>query len=208
MKTHLLRCARKHKNEQAGKQLTIAMQEQGWSCKWAKCTSNGFDNSSVAVAHVTDHLEAQSTACNWDAYDRIVNNAVELHLHLLEAHGVHTSATTPTRSRFCFECGSWISSEMAWELHASNHSRNPHIIYGPVVIDGMIAAPRRCPYCISQGVFLQMENHTQYLAHIMDHISEDCSNKLQCPHPTCKTHFYVRKELEEHFRVIHRIPLS
>jgi hypothetical protein len=46
----------------------------------------------------------------------------------------------------------------------------------------MIAAPRRCPYCVSQGIFLQMENHTQYLAHMMDYIYEDFdrSNKLQC----------------------------
>jgi hypothetical protein len=88
---------------------------------------------------------------------------------------------------------------MAWELHSLNRSCNPHSIYGPVVIDGMISAPRRCLYYVSQRVFLQMQNHTQYLAHIMEHIFKDCSNKLQCLHPTFKTHFYVRKELEEHF---------
>jgi hypothetical protein len=76
---------------------------------------------------------------------------------------------------------------MAWELHSLNRSCNPHSIYGPVVIDGMISAPRQCPYYVSPRVFLQMQNHTQYLAHIMEHISKDCSNKLQCLHPTCKT---------------------
>tara|TARA_R110002003_G_scaffold1365_1_gene22921 strand:+ start:4452 stop:4712 length:261 start_codon:yes stop_codon:yes gene_type:complete len=40
---------------------------------------------------------------------------------------------------------------------------DPHIIYGPITVDGILVAPRRCPYCSSQGIFLQVDNHVQYI---------------------------------------------
>ncbi|KAH8724536.1 hypothetical protein GQ44DRAFT_654226, partial [Phaeosphaeriaceae sp. PMI808] len=74
-----------------------------------------------------------------------------------------------------------------WARHEVYHVRNPHRIYGPIIIDGIVAAPRRCPYCSTQGIFLQIDNHVQYISHAESHIDKEADDHslLECPHPPC-----------------------
>jgi hypothetical protein len=87
-----------------------------------------------------------------------------------------------------------------------HHARNPHVI----LMDGVQAAPRRCPYCVAQGISLQQDNHMLYLEHVTDHTSEEAghTNGLECPHQTCKRKVWDQRELTVHFRIIHGIPLT
>jgi hypothetical protein len=208
MKSHLLRCCQKAKNHQTKKQLTMAMREDKWACQWATCDASSIEDIEVAVAHVTEHMTSQ-LKCQWRGCDQRQNSSIDLHIHLLVDHGVHTRATVPTRARFCFECGQWISSELDWTLHTMHHAHNPHILYGPISFDGILAAPRRCPYCSNEGVYLQMENHTQYIEHIEKHIHEELERNelLECPHLPCERKRYRAQELKKHLRAVHAIIL-
>lgn len=52
---------------------------------------------------------------------------------------------------FCFQCG----VKVVQMLHVLQHQRveEPSVTYGPVMIDGILAAPQRCPFCMVQGMF-------------------------------------------------------
>jgi hypothetical protein len=209
MKTHLLRCVIKRKNYKAKEQLMGDMQESKLTCKWAGCDFGSFETPELAATHITNHLDWKWPQCEWDECAYLPSGEEAMHVHLLDAHDVYTRATIPTHARFCIECSHWVSNELDWAVHVRYHVCNPHIIYGPVFMDGILAAPRRCPYCLSQGCFLQIENHAKYIEHIEGHIDEqlELSTTFLCPHPTCSRKLQGRKELELHFRDIHAIHL-
>jgi hypothetical protein len=210
MKGHLLRCSQKSKNRAWEEQLSRAMLDTDWTCEWAKCNTGSFHSAELAAAHVTDHLSLKQFECQWRGCDKLQTSIVALHTHLLDSHGVHTEATIPTRAKFCYECAQWTSSELDWDLHTLHHVHNPHIIYGPINMDGILAAPRRCPYCLERGKFLQMENQTQYIEHVENHIFEELetSELLECPHLFCERKLYEARELRLHFQVVHAISFS
>ena len=183
MKPHLLRCSQEYKSHQATKQLAISMQEQQWACKWDHCLFGLSSDPEVAAAHLGDHIGSQ-LICHWDQCNRAFDHHTELHDHLLEDHFVYTHATIPTRARFCIECARWFLSDREWNGHMMHHLQHPHRIYGPVIVDGILAAPRRCPYCYAQGIFQQVTRDSNYIDHMERHISDEASNSpsLVCPH--------------------------
>jgi hypothetical protein len=209
MKSHLLRCCQKAKNNQIEKQLAMAMREKNWICKWATCNTGPIEDVELAITHVTMHSLSQSQ-CQWNGCDETQSSSIDLHVHLLADHGVYTQATVPTKAKFCFECGQWTSSELDWTLHAMHHVNNPHILYGPIVFDGILAAPRRCPYCVRHGVFLQMENHAQYIEHIEDHIYKELGRNeiIECPHLPCGRKHYGARELKIHLGATHAVTFT
>ncbi|KAF1940152.1 hypothetical protein EJ02DRAFT_297403, partial [Clathrospora elynae] len=112
---------------------------------------------------------------------------------------------------FCFECRIWIFSELDWERHSSQHANSPDIIYGPIIVEGIVAAPRRCLYCMKQGRFVQMESQSHYVEHIEGHISQQlgdgCNIELRCPHHSCAQVDLTQSELRDHFDTVHGISL-
>jgi hypothetical protein len=209
MKSHLLKCSQKNKNHQALKQLTILMQEQNWACRWHGCSWGFCSDPCLAAAHLGEHLATRPLECLWNECGRAPKDSVDFHAHLLDDHGVHTPATIPIRARFCIECGTWILSDLDWSWHELQHAQTPHRIYGPVIIDGILAAPRRCPYCSTQGIFQQIDNHTQYINHVEQHIDTEAENSstIKCPHRACEQKAYTKSELKKHLRAFHAIPL-
>ncbi|KAF2023143.1 hypothetical protein EK21DRAFT_17199, partial [Setomelanomma holmii] len=108
--------------------------------------------------------------------------------------------------RFCFECSIWTSNEMEWDAHCQQHILRPSIIYGPVYTEGLLAAPRRCPYCMKDGHYLQMENTPQYLQHIESHIHSAMKDgALVCPHPGCPSSSFEVRDFKHHLDVVHAI---
>jgi hypothetical protein len=99
-----------------------------------------------------------------------------LHAHLAVDHGVHTQMTIPTRAKFCIKCGVWLLSTLDWDRYSAQHAKTPGIVYGLVTAEGIVAAPRRCPYCMTQGRFVQMENVSHSANHIEDHIKKQADN--------------------------------
>lgn len=207
MKMHLLRCAQKYKNTQAearlGEDLNIRQ------CAWTKCEHSPLSIVSAA-SHMNKHLYVKVDQCKWASCSYLAGDMIELQLHLRDAHYVYTTATLPTRAKFCFECRVWILSDLEWALHNSYHASHPDIIYGPVIAEGILAAPRRCPYCMRNGIYLQMENNLgQYLEHIETHIQESSSvdGIFQCPHLQCEVCDLTKEELRNHLTRVHEIPL-
>jgi hypothetical protein len=100
---------------------------------------------------------------------------------------------------------------MEWNRHSAQHAKCLDIIYGPITAEGILAAPFRCPYCIMQGRFVQMENAGHYAEHIEDHINKQMNTGsrqgVQCPHHLCLTRDFSKKELRDHFDAVHGIIL-
>lgn len=211
MKTHLLRCCQRSKNTTQEKLLTKSIQDVQWSCKWSLCTAGHITCAEAAATHMTRHMEADLTSCHWDACS-FTGNLIDIQTHLKTDHNTHTLATIPTKARVCIECGIWILTNLDWSEHIVQHTREPHILYGPILAEGILAAPRRCPYCTSQGLYAQFENQSQYIEHIDDHISEELhrnnEGELLCPHYACTRVVYDRAELRTHFKDIHGIDRS
>jgi hypothetical protein len=84
----------------------------------------------------------------------------------------------------------------------------PDIIYRPVIAEGILAAPRRCPYYIAQGIYLQLESTPSYLQHIEAHIHRARAEPegLKCPHRLCERRTYKSRELKRHLDIVHAIP--
>ncbi|KAF2849433.1 hypothetical protein T440DRAFT_367524, partial [Plenodomus tracheiphilus IPT5] len=110
---------------------------------------------------------------------------------------------------FCIECAEWFLSDLEWDRHITHHLQHPNRIYGPVIVDGVLAAPRRCPYCNAQGIFQQIDRHSNYIDHVERHLSNEASNSssLKCPHQACERKPYTKNALKVHFRAFHAIPL-
>lgn len=64
-------------------------------------------------------------------------------------------------------------------MHGVRHAKNPSTIYDPVTINGPLAEVGRCPYCMMDGIYRQIEKPSQYLQHLERHIVEQDS--LSCP---------------------------
>ncbi|KAI2476673.1 hypothetical protein Ptr902_12020 [Pyrenophora tritici-repentis] len=212
MKSHLLKCSQKSKNYEMEKRLTAGLQQKYWSCKWGSCTSGQIDHAEAVATHMSDHLPTGCISCQWDSCKFQADCVAEIHAHLATSHDVHTQMTIPTRARFCVECGLWLLSDLDWGKHCTKHTNNPDIIYGPIISEGILAAPRRCPYCMAQGRFVQMENAGHYAEHIEDHINKQVDNSngqgVQCPHHSCPKRDFSKKELWDHFDTVHGIILS
>ncbi|RMZ67017.1 hypothetical protein GMOD_00002422 [Pyrenophora seminiperda CCB06] len=61
-------------------------------------------------------------------------------------------------------------------MYCLQQTRNPDITYGPVMVDGVLVAPRRCPYCMAQGVYTQCGSTPQCPEHVERHIFEEKEN--------------------------------
>jgi hypothetical protein len=210
MKEHLLRCCRANKNAQMDMQLTASLRANGWKCAWGNCSKKKPNTADTAATHMSEHIAQGLLQCRWGVCCYEAPNSTELHAHLADEHGIYTRETIPTRAKFCFECGIWTSSELEWTLHASQHARCPDVIYGPVIAEGVLAAGRRCPYCMRKGVYPQMENNlVQYREHIDSHMQQESCMKegLHCPHPQCEPCSYSKSELRAHLHRVHMIPL-
>ena len=103
-------------------------------------------------------------------------------------------------------------SDLEWNRHGARHAKNPDIIYGPITAEGILAAPCRCPYCMKQGRFVQIENAAHYAEHIEDHINKQVDNGsgqgVQCPHYSCPAKDFCKMELRDHSDTVHGIVLS
>jgi hypothetical protein len=180
MKAHLLKCSQKHKNYTMEKELTKVLQKTRWRCLWASCSSSEVINSAeVAASHVSNHVTTDDPSCQWGPCNYNASSSTDFHIHLLVEHGVFTHMTIPTPAKFCIECGVWLSTELDWNRHVVQHVRSPDIIYGFITAEGIVAAPRQCPYCMMQGRFVQMENAGHYAEHIDDHIDRQYDKLLQ-----------------------------
>lgn len=176
MKSHLLKCSQKNKNHEMEKQLTAVLQERQWRCMWNSCSSGHIDHAETVATHMSAHVTADDAHCRWGSCTFNAISFANLHAHLAVDHGVHTQMTIPTRAKFCIECGVWLSSALDWDRHSAQHAKSPDIVYGPITAEGIIAAPRRCPYCMTHGRFVQMENAGHYAKHIEDHINKQVDN--------------------------------
>lgn len=191
------------------KELTQFLQETQWRCLWASCSSPEVLNTAEVVAsHMSNHIPADELCCQWGPCNHNASSLNDFHKHLLAEHGVFTQMTIPTRAKFCIQCGVWLYSEIDWNEHVMQHVANPDIIYGCVTAEGIIAAPRRCPYCMMQGRFSQMENTGHYAEHIDDHINRQFDKGCRkCPHHSCKGQDFSKKDLRIHLNAIHGITL-
>jgi hypothetical protein len=139
----------------------------------------------------------------------MVKNIIDLHIHLEKDYGTYTKVTLPTSAEYCFECGTWTMSELEWSMHGLFHAKNPSIIYDPITTNGLLVEAGRCPYCMRDGLYQQIEKQSHYLEHVERHIVKEVSiRNLSCPHPSCKIHDCTMKELRRHFSSVHYIPFS
>jgi hypothetical protein len=208
MKAHLLKCSQKNKNYEIERQLTITLQERRWRCLWTSCNSDKLNNAEAVASHMSDHVTADNLQCHWGSCNYEASILTDLHVHLAIEHDIFTQVTIPTRARFCIECGIWLSSDLDWNSHVVQHARSPNIIYGPITAEGILAAPRRCPYCMVQGRFVQMENAGHYAEHIEDHIDRQFDKGCKrCPHYSCTGQDFSKKDLRIHFNAVHGITL-
>ncbi|KAF1840108.1 uncharacterized protein K460DRAFT_296241 [Cucurbitaria berberidis CBS 394.84] len=122
---------------------------------------------------------------------------------------MYTQATIPTQIRLCVECKVWVSTDLEWIKHNELHAHNPSIVYGPVIAEGILAAPRRCPYCTKQGMYLQIENHSKYVEHIEEHVrqqmADNSDSELHCPHYSCAHMGFDKRRLLSHLDKVHGI---
>jgi hypothetical protein len=208
MKAHLLKCSQKNKNFEMEKQLTTALQERQWRCMWTSCSSGNLNTAEAAASHMSGHVTANTYHCQWGPCNYKASSLADFHTHLAIEHGVFTQMTIPTRAKFCIECGVWLSSDLDWDRHVLQHTRSPNMIYGPITAEGILAAPRRCPYCMMQGRFIQMENAGHYAEHIEDHINRQFDKGCRkCPHYSCTGQDFSKKDLRNHFNAVHGITL-
>jgi hypothetical protein len=211
MKSHLLKCSQKNKNHEMEKQLTTALQEREWKCMWSSCSSGHIDNAEKAATHMSNHITADTVYCQWGSCTFKASTLADLHAHVAVSHQVYSHMTIPTRAKFCIECGVWLLSDLEWTKHSAQHAKTPDIIYGPITAEGILAAPRRCLYCITRGRFVQMENAGHYAEHIEEHINNHVDNDsgqgVQCPHHSCPARDFSKKELRDHFATGHGIVL-
>lgn len=98
---------------------------------------------------------------------------------------------------------------MDWVLHKLRHTKNPGIVYGPVMIAGIMAAPRRCLFCMRQGIYVQSESNACYIEHIEHHIRDeiDSSGSVRCPHYSCPGIEMGMREFGLHLRHVHGIEM-
>lgn len=206
MKLHLLQCAQTRKRMQARKRLSSALHE--WQCRWGSCSVRAFPNLEAAAAHMSDHLRNDPLRCMWNACTHIAQRALGMHEHLASMHETYTQATIPTQFRFCYECAMWTASDMDWSIHCFEHIMTPDIIYGPVTVEGILAAPQRCPFCMTQGIYMQIESTPSYLQHVDAHIyyARAELGGLKCPYRLCEQRTYESRELKRHLDVVHAIP--
>jgi hypothetical protein len=210
MKEHLLKCCRTNKNVQMEAKLTAVLHASDWQCMWRDCSKKTLKTASFVAIHISEHVAAGILQCQWGTCCYQAPHSTELHSHLSVEHGIYTRETIPTRAKFCFECSIWTSSELEWRLHASQHASCPDDIYGPVFSEGILAAGRRCPYCMRNGLFLQMDNNlVQYREHIDDHMRQELGKEagLYCPHPQCERRSYGKNDLRAHLDRVHMIPM-
>lgn len=160
--------------------------------------------------HISEHLLSRPSQCLWDGCGQVKKDIIELHVHLEVVHNVMSEMMIPLKAHFCFQCGIWMTSEFDWYLHAIDHARNPSIKCGPVTINGILAAPGRCLYCMKDGIYRQYENQVPYLEHVLRHIeaAEASIESLSCPHPACEPNEMQSGELREHLEEFHNICLS
>ena len=206
MKLHLLHCFRNEKRTRAENTHTAALERNGWHCRWGACDASYHDcgTLSAVASHLSDHLSRNILLCEWEGCTCKFKNIVDLHIHLEKDHKAYTKATLPTRAEYCFECGIWTTSELEWSMHGVLHAQNPNTIYGPIKVGGMFAEVGRCPYCMRNGLYRQMEKPSEYLQHVERHVAD--TKDLDCPHLSCDVHALELEELHEHLRIVHRIP--
>jgi hypothetical protein len=206
MKLHLLKCAQAWKRVEARTRLFTIFGE--WQCRWGSCTVHAFPDPETAATHMSKHMRLDPLQCMWNACTHVAHEALGMHTHLAMMHGTYTEDTIPTQFRFCHECAIWTASDMEWSVHCFGHIVAPDIIYGPVMAEGILAAPRRCPYCMAQGIYLQLESTPSYLQHVEAHIHRARAEPegLKCPHRLCERRTYESRELKRHLDVVHAIP--
>ncbi|KAF2278969.1 uncharacterized protein EI97DRAFT_224475 [Westerdykella ornata] len=215
-KMHLLRCARKHKIALAEANF---VQVEPFQCLWKSCSSATWNtepvalppgNAMKAVMHVTEHVSSAESHCLWDGCRTPVRNVIELHRHLEEAHNVFTTLTVPTKAHFCIECKQWKESDLDWYMHAVHHTTAPGKLCGQVTVNGILAAPGRCPYCMKDGIYTQFDHTQTFLRHVQRHITaaEATSTSLTCPHPSCETGELDTRTIKRHIEDVHGIRLS
>jgi hypothetical protein len=209
MKLHLLKCTQSNKNDIANRELTTRLVESHWWCQWRLCVQSPSCTAESVAAHMSNHLLLSPLVCAWGICKEEFNNSLELHDHLHNNHNTHTTITIPTRARFCFECSTWISNEREWISHYRIHANDSNIIYGPVIVEGLLAAPRRCPFCVVQGIFIQFESNVRYIEHIEEHIRHeiDTTGSVYCPHHSCTIQNVGMRELRLHLNDSHNIPI-
>lgn len=205
---HLLRTTQKTKIAEAIEAVN-SLPLQSSFCLWKDC-QHIFTDDNMGIAHhiychcVTGHR------CGWSGCRRALKNPVELHLHLEKDHQIYTDLTLPTKMQFCFECAIWIPSELKWVLHAEYHTREPTIRCGPVFVQGILASPGRCPYCIPNDIYTQYKTPVYFLQHVERHIVaiEREYQPLACPHPACGEFQYSSGGIRDHLEDVHNIQLS
>jgi hypothetical protein len=185
------------------------MQTSSQVCKWAGCENYVYPTADAAAAHTSMHISSDASSCLWNDCGYMAASKRELEQHLAACHAVYSIATIPTKSRFCFECGVWKCSEMDWALHQDLHIRDPGTIYGPIMVDGILAAPRRCLFCMRIGLFPQIESHACYIEHIKSHIREEIetSGSVECPHHSCPEIEMGMREFSSHLGSVHGIEM-
>lgn len=163
----------------------------------------------MEIAHHIYH-HCTGYRCGWNRCYKTRSNIVELHLHLETDHDIYTDLTLPTKVQFCFECTLWIISEPKWALHAGHHTKKPAILCGPVFVQGMLASPGRCPYCIPSGIYTQYETPVYFLQHVERHLvaAERECQPLVCPHPACGGQQYSREGIRDHLEDVQNIQVS
>jgi hypothetical protein len=131
------------------KQLTAALQERQRRCMWNSCSSDHIDRAETAAAYMSAHVTADDVHCQWGSCTFNAVSFANLHAHLAVDHSVHTQMTIPTRAKFCIKCVVWRLSTLDWDRHSAQHAKTPGIVYVLVTAEGIIAAPRRCRYCMT-----------------------------------------------------------
>jgi hypothetical protein len=212
MKTHLLRCSKLNKIAVANDEANTLLRSHQ-NCLWGTCSTpfneGQCENAERAASHISHHLSDSST-CLWDGCLQSYKDVIGLHIHLEEDHGIMSELTLPNKPHFCFQCATWTMSDLDWYFHGIHHARNPSIHCGLVTVNGILAAPGRCPFCMAKGIFRQYESMTPYLEHVSKHIDkeEEVSLYLKCPHAECDTEEMCAAELRHHLEEVHSIALS
>lgn len=120
---------------------------------------------------------------------------------------------------FCFQCSTWVTSEIDWERHCQDHLDRLEIPLrcDPVTFRYASACAGYCPCCLGDSILSttermrQFPNRALWLRHVEKHLLDiDFSKPVPCPHPSCIKPFLFqsRQDLLEHLQDCHSIPIS
>ncbi|KAH8706976.1 hypothetical protein GQ44DRAFT_494021 [Phaeosphaeriaceae sp. PMI808] len=121
------------------------------------------------AAHMTAHLPSNMRCC-WPSCTQICESMDQPEVHLEERHGIYTQRTIPIQAKFCYECSMWAFNILEWPAYVLQNYANPDVIYSLILIDGIVAAPRRRPWCMQKGFLPQLEKPSRYKQYIQAHL--------------------------------------